>query len=543
MADSDKKKEAALWYCKKGFSVVPMRVAKKMPHIKWEQYQKEKADENQIADWWKFFSDANVGIVTGAISDLTVIDLDTDEAKDRMTEMFSEYDLTIPTVKSPHGEHWYFRYAEGIPSRPDIFPGCDIRSEGAIIIAPPSVNDNGGKYEWVVKANLPSELPVIPIAIFKELERVTEKSRFGVQNDHKQQHLTTADHKLLFTDGRRDNDLFHTANCLVKGGMDTEYIYQVLENLMKSWGEEPDRKWLNDKVLSAVKRDEHRNRVISEEVRDIMLTTTGHVRTTYLHNELQLTTRTEKKAANMALLRLEKDGLIEKTGKIVGEYRRIENNCEVINFKDAKFQELDFRYPLGFEQYIFTMPKSIIVIAGSQDSGKTAFLLNLIFLNQKRYKTTYYSSEMGAMELGSRLQHMKNTDMDKWCFTAKERSKNFADVIDPDGLNVIDFLEISDAFYKVGQQITDIFDRLKNGIAVIGLQKDKKSEVGRGGSFSLEKPRLYLTIDSQYPGNIIRIVKAKNWRDPEMNPNGFCRKFKIVKGINLLPEGIWGPEL
>jgi len=62
---------AALNYSKKGFSVIPIK-PDKTPYLKWEKYQREKAGPDLIREWWDKWPDANVGIVTGAISGLNV---------------------------------------------------------------------------------------------------------------------------------------------------------------------------------------------------------------------------------------------------------------------------------------------------------------------------------------------------------------------------------------------------------------------------------------------------------------------------------------
>ena len=72
----------------------------------------------------------------------------------------------------------------------------------------------------------------------------------------------------MFGFGRRDEDLFHTANCFVKGGMPDGEIRQVLENLILSWGEDPDPKWIGAKVESALKRSARREGKIAAEVKD-----------------------------------------------------------------------------------------------------------------------------------------------------------------------------------------------------------------------------------------------------------------------------------
>lgn len=56
--------DSALQYMNKGFSVIPVRKDKK-PCIRWEDHQKQKADEGKIREWWKRYPEAEVAIVTG----------------------------------------------------------------------------------------------------------------------------------------------------------------------------------------------------------------------------------------------------------------------------------------------------------------------------------------------------------------------------------------------------------------------------------------------------------------------------------------------
>jgi hypothetical protein len=61
-------REAALLYLSFGWSVVPLRPREKRPLIRWEIYQKEHPSAEQVEKWFDEHPDANVGVVTGAIS-------------------------------------------------------------------------------------------------------------------------------------------------------------------------------------------------------------------------------------------------------------------------------------------------------------------------------------------------------------------------------------------------------------------------------------------------------------------------------------------
>jgi hypothetical protein len=185
--------------------------------------------------------------------------------------------------------------------------------------------------------------------------------------------------------------------------------------------------------------------------------------------------------------------------------------------------------------------KNIIVVAGEMNAGKTAWLLNTAKDNMDRHEIWFFSSEMGSRELRKRLMLFSDVSFPHgWNIKTYERSANFADVIEPDALNMVDFLEVHDDFWRVGGMLKAIHDKLREGIAIVAVQKDPNKFYGRGASMGLEKPRLYLTISEDPPGpNTVKIVKAKNFRDGVENPNGKQLDFKLVKGSNFIPVTEW----
>ena len=80
-----------------------------------------------------------------------------------------------------------------------------------------------------------------------------------------------------------------------------------------------------------------------------------------------------------------------------------------------------------------------------------------------------------------------------------------------------------------------ISDHLKNGFALIALQKNHGRDEGLGGARGLEKPRLYLAMDN----GRLKIVKGKSWADRGNNHNGQSIRFKLVDGCKFIIESRW----
>ncbi len=523
------KKSALMYRRKYGFSVIPMRLNKK-PLIEWKKYQSILPTEKEIEDWWTKWPDANIGIVTGELSNLAVIDIDAEEGKKEILKYIPD-SCEFPVCSTPAGgQHFYFRYPIDLDLRNNCraVPGCDLRGEGGYVIAPPSKGENGKEYRWLPLLDISKvEIPALPIAYINYVSNMNSTIR-GCNNSAKE----------MFTPGRRDNDLFHVANCLVKGGVTDPEARQVLTILAKNCIVPEDKvnpeKWARQKIESALKYAERKDINIAQEVANWVTVTSGHFSVTSCYNELQLVTKRQKTAVRVAIRRLVQKGILEKRGQRDGVYRRIETECEEIDWRNAPTQDLDIDWPLGLSALTKIYPGNIIVVAGVPNCGKTAFLLNFIKKNMSEHKIHYFNSEMGGAELRMRLGKFKDVNLADWTMKVWARSGNFADVIKPDAVNVIDFLEVHNDFWKVGEMLKDIHDRLKRGIAVVALQKSKEKEVGRGGDMGLEKPKIYLAMD---PGRIT-IIKCKEWRGNE-NPNGLSMTFKLVGGSKFSETSLW----
>lgn len=547
MAESkkgDRMLNAALSYAKKGFSVLPIKPAtteteKKMPYVKWLEFQTRKATPEEIKAWWTKFPDAMVGIVTGEISGVSVVDIDNHEAEEELQKYIPE-SLTCPTATTPRGgKHLYFK----TPTPPldcniGAIKGSDFRGQKGYIIAPPSVNGNNKAYNWINGLSISEiELPELPSSYISYIynNNIYKKSIYSKEDSHNKSQQVTDSH-IILADGTRDDDLFHVANCLTKGGMNDNIMYQVLEKLAYCCKPEFPVEIIPIKIKSAMKRAERRERNLSEEVRKFVEVTDGHFLVTDCHSESQIVTKEEKHAVIVELQRLVKEGVIEKFGDKRGCYRKINKDETEIDIFSEDSGYLDIKYPFGLEKLVVTMPKNIFIIAGSTNSGKSAFLLNFAKLNLDKHKVYYFSSEMGAMEMKSRIKNFSDYQPELWKkLKIYERAGDFADVIRPDDINIIDYLEINTDFFRMGEFIRNIFDKLKKGIAFIAIQKMINRDEGRGGLGSVEKSRLYLAMEF----NKLKIVKAKNWANQTVNPNKLETTFNLMNGVNFIQQSDW----
>ena len=528
----------ALKYHEMGLSVIPIRPDKK-PYIKWVDYQKRHATPDEIRHFWKQSPDAMLGIVTGEISGVFVIDCDSEDAYQAIQEHLPDNLITC-IAKTPRGYHLYFLMPKDktISNAAGIMPGVDIRGEGGYIIAPPSVNGTGKGYAWLDGLGIDEVSPApCPDALYKIIySTIYRASKDHTTNDHENH----KDHK-YFEFGTRDNDLFHTANCLIKGGCEISFAKQVLERLIISWNEAPDSKWINAKIDSALKRIEKRERNIAGEVREWVETTNGHFLTTECHKELQVTTKDHTKAVNMALLRMCEgpDPILEKHGNKRGCYRRIDKSIEFMDFEHADISNVvDLSLPLGIHSKTKIFPKGVVVVAGVSGMGKTLFAFNTIAENMGRFPIFYFNSEMGPEALKQKLSHFplsiaewaKNMKViDRWDFN------NIADKIQPDAFNVIDYLEPEgEKAFNIHGVISAIIRKLNKGTALITIQKKPGVTMGTGGVYSIKAATLAISLE----WGKLEIVKNR-FREADALPSLTKIDFEVHKGYEFVKTKDW----
>lgn len=127
---------AALIYLQRGWSVIPVG-SDKRPLISWKEFQTRRATVEELVVWWTKNPDAQIGIVTGQISNLTVIDVESDGDFNLVK------DPTFMVETGGKGRHYYFTYEPQFKNAVRIFPSVDVRSEGGYVVGPLSSTSKG----------------------------------------------------------------------------------------------------------------------------------------------------------------------------------------------------------------------------------------------------------------------------------------------------------------------------------------------------------------------------------------------------------------
>ncbi|MEO5367728.1 MAG: bifunctional DNA primase/polymerase, partial [Magnetococcus sp. WYHC-3] len=503
------------------------------------------ADKEQINEWWSKHPEAGVAIVTGAISGLSVVDIDTAEGEKLFKEKIGE--VKCPTALTPGGgKHLYFQDF-GASNKTGFIPGVDFRGEGGYIIAPPSPGPNGSDkmYAWAKGCRI-TEVPPPPapltLLVIKNNTYSLYSKELSTKKDATEGQQCATIRNIDFSDGTRDETMFHLAYCCLKGGMPRQEIEQLLLVIAQRACVPPiEESIIPVKIKSAMDRILKKDRNLTQEVRELISATQGTISASFIQKEQQIATKEDKHKLRTILSRLVQEGIIEQTKRVAGEYRIVNKQYEVVDLmKINEGNTADVVLPFGIGDLVGIYPKDMIVYAGAPNTGKTALMLETVRLNMNNWKCWYFSTEMGRFNARDRIG--KHETCKDWNFNFIDDVPNYLDILHPDDLNFIDYLE-TDAegkYFMIAGMLGAIQKRMRNGVVFVALQKKTGANWALGGEQTKAKAALFCGIDSDYPGAIMRLEKAKNFKG--VNPNGHCIKFSIRGGINVEERGVWQPE-
>ena len=301
-------------------------------------------------------------------------------------------------------------------------------------------------------------------------------------------------------------------------------------------------------------------RVLAQEVLAFIESDTAPFETKDVYSELCAKDRREKRTISDALSYYEKKNKIKKIDGKRGGWQVVENEPEVMDLLAADTCQFNILFPLGISDQARVRPGSIILVSGSNNAGKTLFLLTVVrnFFSPHTYPQilntlsnklerkgvapiVYLNSEMSAGELVTRIRGFGD-EPSSWQphVSFIERSHSFDKLVRPDGITVIDFLEVNEDFFQAGKLLADIHRQLSSGIAVVAMQKKQGHDFAKGGEMTLEKPRLVINLDkNETHGFICKIIKCKEPVDFMHPIQGKERDFVISNRSEIIPISDW----
>lgn len=544
--------EAALLLESLGCSVIPLRERSKSPAIKsWKEFQERRATPDEIRDWFGRHPEWNLGLVCGTISGLAVIDIDGEEGE----AWFKTQSIPMPPLwqrtSGAHKCHLIYRHPGGaFQVRPsvDTTVKVDVRGDGSYIAVAPSIHPSGARYTLQTKGNQKletalSELPLMP-SMFVQMP---SDSIYGTETSEPTPRVTnrrsvpqnaTVAQETDIVEGERNSTL--TSMCGTWYGRGSSYR-EVL-TLAHQWNVDYCRPPLSEQEVDTIVRsmaNTHGNNnpdaFNAGGLQTWLASNEGIFTVDQLYRDMNIKWASDKAELRHQLIAMVKANIIERIGENAGMYRKIDATLNHIDLDADEGQPLKIWLPFNLHRLTAVYPGNTIVVAGETNSGKTSLLLSIAAMNFA-HPIRYLSSEMTPTELRNRLKAF-GIAKQEWLAHCEfiQRSDRFADAINPDGINIIDYLEMSDNFFKANQYITEIFKKLRKGIAIIAIQKKRGELFGRGGEFTLEKARLGISLfcHGHTPSGLVGsclVTKAKNVIG-DNNPQDKRVYYRLNRGV------------
>jgi len=197
--------------------IFPVDRATKIPVVKWKAYQHRPPSKAEVRAWRCNKPDANMGMATGALSNVIVVDCDSDESVNRFIKNYPEAQTTRQ-VQTGRGRHFYFQHCDGVRNDAGKFlgAGIDVRGEGGFVVVPPSIHANGKPYQYINRSR--------PIPLPDALKEVL----VGQRKDNGSAGSRAVEVEEPIKEGQRNDTLASMAGAMRRRGMSQQAIATAL---------------------------------------------------------------------------------------------------------------------------------------------------------------------------------------------------------------------------------------------------------------------------------------------------------------------------
>jgi hypothetical protein len=135
----------------------------------WHGVADARAEVGKVTAWWRHWPEANIGIATGRVSGLVVLDIDPrNGGNEGLIDLQREHGQLPETAianTGGGGKHLYFKH----PGDREVkncaalggFSGLDLKADGGYVVASPSNHQSGGSYLWDMAFHV-VDIPLAP---------------------------------------------------------------------------------------------------------------------------------------------------------------------------------------------------------------------------------------------------------------------------------------------------------------------------------------------------------------------------------------------
>ena len=242
----------------------------KHPRIKnWNE--EATTDAAKIKAWWEKAPSANIGIPMGEKSGLVALDVDTRHGGDSslalLVDEFAALPNTITATTGGGGKHYIFKYTEELALKNVVGfrDGLDIRTQGGMIVAAPSIHHSGNQYMWDSgKSPFEMQAADMPAWLVEEIRKVGTKITVKKK-------ATEHTPRKKISEGSRNNHLTSLAGALRRKGIGEDGIVATLRAENRDRLDPP----LDDETVVAIAKSITRYQPESEDI-EYKLTDVGN---------------------------------------------------------------------------------------------------------------------------------------------------------------------------------------------------------------------------------------------------------------------------
>jgi hypothetical protein len=133
--------EHALRYEQLGWYVLPVHPTEKRPLVKWAGRKNQRPTPMEIKGWWRKWPTCRIGIATGSLSGIDVVDLDGPDAFEKCISLCGGLPDTVSQItgRPEGGRHLFFKHDEhGLKNQ--ACGGLDLRTDGGMVVVAPSAH-------------------------------------------------------------------------------------------------------------------------------------------------------------------------------------------------------------------------------------------------------------------------------------------------------------------------------------------------------------------------------------------------------------------